>query len=225
MFESVSSAIPTRRWLPSRIIRIISLSALLMTAALVTGFVVWHRSPTDLGSANARARAELLQHWRAGEVVVLVRHAERCDRSSNPCLGPADGITRLGSESASAVGQGFKQLGMAQTDVFTSPVTRTEQSAHFMFGKEALTQQWLASCGTTLRNDVVAHKVAHRNTVLITHSGCINDFEVQTGFKHADASQYSSSLFASIGADGQLKVLGVLNDADWHSLLNDKTLK
>ncbi|MGE8146689.1 histidine phosphatase family protein [Pseudomonas frederiksbergensis] len=225
MFESVSSVMPIRRWRPSRLTRIFSLSALLITAALATGFVVWHRSPANLGSANAQARAELLQHWRAGEVVVLVRHAERCDRSSNPCLGPADGITRLGSESAVAVGRGFTRLGMAQTDVFTSPVTRTAQTAHAMFGKEAVTQHWLASCGATLRNDVVAHKVAHRNAVLVTHSGCISDFEVQTGFKHATTSEYSSSLFASLDADGQLKVLGVLNDADWHSLLSDKTLK
>ncbi|RON52418.1 histidine phosphatase family protein [Pseudomonas frederiksbergensis] len=225
MFESVSSAIPSRRWMPSRLTRIVGVSALVMVAALVTGFVIWHRSPADLGSANAQTHAELLQHWRAGDVVVLVRHAERCDRSSNPCLGPADGITQLGSQSASAVGQGFVRLGMAQTDVFASPVTRTEQTAHYMFGKEATNQEWLASCGKTLRDDVIAHKVAHRNTVLVTHSGCISDFEVQTGFKHAKASEYSSSLFASIGTDGQLKVLGVLNADDWHSLLSDKALK
>lgn len=186
---------------------------------------MWHRSPVNLGSAGSQARAELIQHWRAGDVVVLVRHAERCDRSSNPCLGPADGITQLGSQSAAAVGQGFVRLGMAQTDVFTSPVTRTEQTARFMFGQEAVAQGWLASCGKTLRDDVIAHKVAHRNTVLVTHSGCISDFEVQTGFKHATTSEYSSSLFASIGQDGQLNVLGILNDADWHSLLSDKALK
>lgn len=201
------------------------MSVLVLVAALVTGFVIWHRSPVNLGSADRQARAELIQRWHAGELVVLVRHAERCDRSSNPCLGPADGITQLGSQSATAVGQGFMRLGMAQTDVFTSPVTRTEQTAHYMFGQEAVTQEWLASCGQTLRDDVIAHKVAHRNTVLVTHSGCISDFEVQTGFKHANTSEYSSSLFASIGSDGQLKVLGILNDADWHSLLSDKTLK
>ncbi|MGF6127751.1 lipopolysaccharide core heptose(II)-phosphate phosphatase PmrG [Pseudomonas frederiksbergensis] len=216
---------PSRRWKASRLIRIFSVAALLITAALVTGFVVWHRSPVNLGTANAQARAELLQHWRAGDVAVLVRHAERCDRSSNPCLGPADGITELGSQSAAAVGQGFIQLGMAQTDVFTSPVTRTEQTAHFMFGKEVTTQAWLASCGNTLRDDVIAHKIAHRNAVLITHSGCIGDFEAQTGYKHAAFSDYSSSLFVSIKANGQLKVLGILNDGDWQSMWNDKLLK
>jgi phosphohistidine phosphatase SixA len=213
---------PAGRWLPSRLSRIISLSAVLVVAILVTGFVLWHRSPTDLGNAGAKAQAELIRHWQAGEVVVLVRHAERCDRSSNPCLGPSDGITQLGSQSAAAVGQGFVRLGMAQTDVYTSPVTRTEQTAHYMFGKAAATQEWLASCGSTLRNDVVAHKIPHRNTVLVTHSGCISDFEKQTGFQHASTSEYSSSLFVSIDGDGQLQVLGILNDVDWHSLLSAK---
>lgn len=225
MIESVSSTLPSRRWKSSRFIRMFSVSAMLLTAALVTGFVVWHRSPFNLGSAGALARAELLQHWRAGEVTVLVRHAERCDRSSNPCLGPADGITQLGSQSAAMVGQGFMRLGMARSDVFTSPVTRTEQTAHYMFGKEAASQNWLASCGATLRNDVIAHKIAHRNAVLVTHSGCISDFEAQTGYKHATFSEYSSSLFVSINANGQLQVLGILNDADWPVLLSDKSLK
>lgn len=214
---------PSRRWLPSRFSKIICASAVLTVAVLVTGFMLWHRSPTDLGSAGSAAQAELIKHWQAGDVVALVRHAERCDRSSNPCLGPADGITQFGSQASAAVGQGFVSLGMEQTDVFVSPVTRTEQSAHAMFGKAAVTQEWLASCGSTLRNDVVAHKIPHRNSILVTHSGCIGDFEKQTGFKHAAASEYSSSLFVSIDANGQLKVLGILNDRDWNSLLREKS--
>jgi len=214
---------PSRRWQPSRLNKIVGVAGLLIVAVLVTGFMFWHRSPTDLGSAGAKAQAELIKHWQAGEVVVLVRHAERCDRSSNPCLGPADGITQLGSQSAAAVGRGFVGLGMAQADVFASPVTRTEQSAHYMFGKAAATQEWLASCGATLRDDVVAHKIPHRNSILVTHSGCISDFEKQTGFQHAAFTDYSSSLFVSIDSDGNLRVLGVLNDADWHSLLREKS--
>lgn len=222
MVESVTSAIPASRWRPSRLTRITGVIALLVVIVLATGFVLWHRSPIDLGRAGSVAHAELIKHWQAGEVVVLVRHAERCDRSSNPCLGPADGITRLGSESAAAVGQGFVRLGMSQTDVFTSPMTRTQQSAHYMFGKEAASQEWLASCGAALRNDVIAHKIPHRNSVLVTHSGCISDFEKQTGFPHASFTDYSSALFVSIDANGQLQVLGVLNDTDWHSLLSEK---
>nr|WP_259696199.1 histidine phosphatase family protein [Pseudomonas brassicacearum] len=187
-----------------------------------TGFALWSRSPPNLVTAGTETKADLLQRWQAGEIVALVRHTERCDRSSNPCLGPADGITQAGSVEAAAVGQGFQRLGLSQTDVLSSPVTRTVQTSHYMLGKDAMTQEWLSICGKTLRNDVVAHKVAHRNLVLVTHSGCIHEFEAQTGFRHAPKSEYGSSLFVRISADGQLKVLGIVKADDWHSLLNEK---
>nr|WP_223484314.1 histidine phosphatase family protein [Pseudomonas sp. A-RE-19] len=188
------------------------------------GFVLWPRSPVNLGTAGPEVTNSLIDRWQAGEVVVLVRHTERCDQSSNPCLGPPDGITRVGSDAATAVGQGFMHLGMAQTDVLSSPATRTVQTSHYMFGQDAVTQEWLAICGETMRNDVVKNKHAHRNLVLVTHSGCISDFEAQTGFEHAKTSEYGSALFVAI-ADGQPQVLGIVNATDWHSLLSGKILK
>jgi broad specificity phosphatase PhoE len=204
----------------SRLTKLAFVGAALTILILVTGFVWWPKSPTHLGSADPKASAELLRRWHTGEIVVLVRHAERCDRSSNPCSGPADGITDAGSKAASDLGQRYEQLGMEQTDVFTSPVTRTAQTSHFMFGKDAVTQNWLATCGAGLRNDVVAHKRSHHNLLLVTHSGCISDFEAQTGFQHAATSEYVSSLFIGIDANGELEVLGILNAEDWPSLLN-----
>lgn len=207
----------------SRLFKSVVAMGSLAVAVLVAGFVLWPKSPANLAQEGAQARAQLLQQWRAGEIAVLVRHAERCDRSSNPCLGPADGITRVGSESAAGVGQGLARLGLTHTDILTSPVTRTVQTAHYMFNSDPRTQEWLATCGTSLRNDVVAHKVAHRNLVLVTHSGCIADFEKQTGLRHAAKdAEYGSSLFVRIDGDGQLQVLGIVNAEDWNTLLQEK---
>lgn len=192
----------------------------LLVTALVTGFVMWPRSPVSLVNAQPSLRAQWLQGWEAGEMVVLVRHTERCDRSDHPCLGPEDGITQVGSDAAQVVGQGLVHLGMAQADVLSSPLTRTTQTAHYMFGKDAQTQEWLADCGSTWRNDIVAHKRAHRNLVLLTHSGCIGDFEAMSGFKHAAKSEYGSSLFIHVDNNGQLQVLGVVNAEDWRPLSN-----
>ncbi|MBK5356656.1 histidine phosphatase family protein [Pseudomonas sp. TH41] len=196
--------------------------ASLVIVILVSGFVWWQRSPANLGHSSPRDTAQLMQRWQAGEIVVLVRHAERCDRSSNPCLGPADGITRAGSDAAAALGRSFEQLGMEQTDVLSSPITRTAQTSRYMFGHDAIAQEWLATCGDSLRNEVVAHKRAHHNLLLVTHSGCISDFEAQTGFQHVAKSQYVSSLFISIDATGELQVLGIVNADAWPSLLNFK---
>jgi len=202
----------------SRTVKLASLIAASVVAAVVTGFVLWPKSPTHLASADSAAKAELFQDWQAGEVVALVRHAERCDQSNNPCLGPADGITRFGNESSTAVGQHFTRLGMAQTDVLSSPATRTMQTSHAMFGSDPKTQEWLVTCGKTLRNDVVAHKQAHRNLVLVSHSGCIGDFLAETGFPHAAKSEYGSSLFLRIDTNGQLQVLGIINPEDWNAV-------
>ncbi|MGF6553641.1 broad specificity phosphatase PhoE [Pseudomonas sp. S30_BP2TU TE3576] len=207
----------------SRLFKSVVAVGTLTVAAVVAGFFLWPRSPANLAHEGAQARAQLLQQWSAGEIAVLVRHTERCDQSSNPCLGPADGITRVGSEAAAGVGQGLARLGLTQTDILTSPVTRTVQTAHYMFNSDPRTQEWLATCGTTLRNDVVAHKVAHRNLVLVTHSGCIADFEQQSGLKHAAKDvEYGSALFVHIDGNGQLQVLGIVNADDWNTLLQDK---
>ncbi|MVV49880.1 histidine phosphatase family protein [Pseudomonas sp. PB120] len=204
----------------SRLTKLAFILVALAIVVVVTGFALWPKSPANLAHSSARETAELMRRWQAGDIVVLVRHAERCDQSSNPCLGPLDGITRVGSDSAVALGQRFTQLGMAQTDVFSSPLTRTAQTSHDMFGHDAVAQDWLASCGSGLRNDVVAHKRAHHNLLLVTHSGCIRDFEAATGFAHAAKSKYVSSLFISVDATGELQVLGIANAEGWPALLS-----
>jgi hypothetical protein len=66
-----------------------------------------------------------------------------------------------------------------------------------------------------MRDDVLSHKQAQHNLILVTHSGCISDFEKQTGFKHAAMSEYDSSLFVRVSPDGSMKVLGIANMPNW----------
>lgn len=206
---------------PSRLLKSGAAAMIIMTM----GFILWPATPAKLELANPQSRdaLSLMEHWQQGELVVLIRHAERCDRSSNPCLGPADGITRLGSSESHQLGLQYLGLGLGNTDVLSSPITRTAQTAQYMFDKETVTEQWLADCGPTMRNEVVAHKHAQRNLILVTHSGCISDFEKQSGYKHAGASEYNSSLFVWITANGVLKVVGIANMEDWPKLARQST--
>lgn len=199
--------------------------AVLGVAVLVMGFVGWPSSPLLLAQGNRLSEARLVEQWQAGDLAVLIRHAERCDQSSNPCLGPPDGITQVGEQASIELGKAFSVLGLQQTDIYSSPSTRTAQTAHSMFGGQVSQQQWLVECGKTLRDEVVAHKSARRNLVLVTHSGCISDFEAQSGFRHALKAAYTSALFVSIKADGQLQALGTLNTEDWPLLLNKEVVK
>ena len=97
----------------------------------------------DLGNPHHLQRSGLEAAWAKGSVIVVLRHAERCDRSRGACLGDPTGITVAGSQVAAAVGQGLQHLGLASSDVWTSPQVRTRQTAQAMFGKTMATQGWL----------------------------------------------------------------------------------
>ncbi len=192
--------------------------AVIVSLGLLTGYTYWPRSPLYLAQGDNMSKSGLYAKWQAGDVVVLVRHAERCDRSSNPCLGPEDGITVHGNAVSTEVGKSFKALGLEQTDLMTSTATRTVQTASALFGQPVPAQDWLYNCETLKLPEVMAHKNSHRNLVLVTHSGCISKLEHQQGFRHAATSEYDSALFITQDAQGKPKVLGILNPDDWKQL-------
>ncbi|MFJ3483070.1 histidine phosphatase family protein [Pseudomonas sp. NPDC090202] len=191
---------------------------ILLLLVLTTGYMFWPRSPVDLSRGDAMDSAGLYARWSAGDVIVVVRHAERCDRSSNQCLGPADGITQYGSRVSADVGSSLGALGLEQTDVITSPATRTAQTAFYMFGHAVQTQDWLYDCEKFDMNQIAAHKTSHHNLVLVTHSGCIGQLEKQQGYPHSDMSEYDSALFIAPDAQGHLRILGKLNPESWKQI-------
>ena len=103
--------------------------SLAVVSLMLAGWLLWPATPRDLGVGKRLMTAHLLPAWREGELIVLVRHEERCDRSKNPCLGPLDGLTAVGNQHAEALGKAFRVLGMTHTDVLASPATRTVQTA------------------------------------------------------------------------------------------------
>lgn len=192
---------------------------IMVLSLAVTAFIGWPRSPLDLGVGHRLLTSGALEAWRNGDLVVLVRHEERCDRSSNPCLGPADGLTTLGSLSATTVGKAFQTLGMENTDVLSSPTTRTAQTSLFMFGKAELSAGPQAICGPTIGEELRPHKLPDRNLLVVTHSACISDFEDALGFKHAAHAEYGSALFVKLLPTGKFKALGIMNSKDWAAVL------
>lgn len=213
MTADSTSQYPLPRWRG-----LILLIVLTVGGLLVAGFAVWPPSPTELNEASQRELGEFVARWKAGDVVVLVRHAERCDRSSHTCLGPADGITQAGRDEAVQVGARFVGLGMGAADVLSSPLTRTAQTAQAMFPYASREQDWLMNCEVDMAKDIKAHKVGGRNLLLVTHSGCIGQFEAQMGFAHASTAEYTSALIVTLGSEGKLKVLGVINPRDWGAI-------
>jgi len=57
----------------------------------------------DLSEENRHEVPTLRAQWQKGEVIVLVRHLERCDRGNSPCLTDTDGITARSVDEGEAL--------------------------------------------------------------------------------------------------------------------------
>lgn len=208
--------LPLRRLhLKSRKLPIIWLLAMLVAASALG---LMHGLPsrvTNLGSSQALPEG-IRSAWNSGDMILLVRHAERCDRSNHACLSDSAGITVDGSRASATVGDGIRHLGLVGADIFTSPEARTQQTASFAFGKAVETQQWLARCDSSFADAVLAHKREGHNLVLVTHSGCIDHLERKFGVAGGERSAgYASTLFVSSSTHGKAHLLGQLNANQW----------
>ncbi|MDE1168338.1 MAG: histidine phosphatase family protein [Pseudomonas sp.] len=200
--------------------------AAVLACLLVALSVTWllgPATPANLAHANALQLAHLHDAWAKGEVIVLVRHAERCDHSSAQCLGQPDGITVRGMQSASNVAPYWQRMNLATTDIYTSPMTRAEQTAHYMFGQANTAQDWLStSCSKSMMQTVLAHKTNQRNLIVVTHSECIARFERSLELSDSDEPGYGSALFVTVNSqDESVAPLGRINAEDWNKVIHN----
>lgn len=173
----------------------------------------------NLGSVQLMSEHGVYSAWNSGKVIVLIRHAERCDRSNHACLGDPAGITMDGSQAAASVGEGIRHLGLANADRLSSPEVRTQQTASLIFGKAIEPQEWLARCDSTFADAALAHKREGHNLVLVTHSGCIDHIERTLRVAGGErVAGYASALFLSKDSNGKAHLLGQLNANQWQTL-------
>ncbi|WP_313731650.1 histidine phosphatase family protein [Pseudomonas sp.] len=200
-----------------------ALGAALGLCMVVAALSTWLATRThivDLGNEQQLSDSGLLQDWAEGAVIVMIRHAERCDSAPGPCLDDATGITVAGSEAATRVGQGLRTLGLDNTDLISSPKLRTRQTAHFILGQAVASEDWLENCDNQFAKEALARKQPGHNLVLVTHNGCIDHFQRQQQVAAGEReSGYASALFVSVNGDGKARILGRLNEPDWQRVL------
>lgn len=220
--ESRPNLISVRRLLGlSGVARYRTAAVILVSALIVLALTLFLLKPAavpDLANGNAAVVAQLKADWAKGEIIVLVRHVERCDHSSAACLGSADGITERSRSVAAAVGSQFERLGLSKADIYNSPLTRAAQTSSYMFNKVTAGQDWLIRCKGRMLSDALSHKVAGRNLVLVTHSECMSQLESDMQLPSATLG-YGASLFVSTaGMPGKPQMLGFIDASDWHSI-------
>ncbi|MFJ2363640.1 histidine phosphatase family protein [Pseudomonas sp. NPDC087697] len=193
----------------------------LLAALFVIALTFWllrPAGPADLAHGNIAGDKALAASWAKGDTIVLIRHVERCDHSTAACLDSTDGITERARAVAAGIGSQFAQLGLTNADIYNSPLTRTVQTSHYMFNTLGSAQDWLFNCKGTMLRDVLAHKVAGRNLMLVTHSECMAELEKQLKLPTSTPG-YGASLFFTVdSANANPKVLGVIEASDWLSV-------
>lgn len=198
---------------------------LLLLFCVAQGWAQQRATIPNLGNPHHLQHSGLYTDWAKGSVIVVLRHAERCDRSSDACLDAPSGITVVGRQVATDVGLGLQHLGLGAVDVWTSPEVRTRQTAQAMFGKTIATQDWLNQCDGHFAENAFALKRKGHNLVLVSHSGCMEQLEqALKAPSSATANSYASALFITRGNDGKTKVLGQMAANEWHTLIDAKEL-
>ncbi len=194
------------------------LTAIVISCALIISLSIalTESSLANLVHDDSFNMADLKLRWRKGDMIVLTRHVERCDHSTAPCLDSPDGITARAKGVALELGKQFKSMGLENTDIYSSPLTRAAQTSMFMFQQASAGQEWLFHCKGTMLRDVIQHKQKQRNLILVTHSECIDEFEKSLGLGKSKTLDYGASLFISAGDKNPTPhVLGYINSRDW----------
>jgi hypothetical protein len=192
----------------------------LAASVLVIPLTLWLLAPAavpDLAHGNVAGAQALATGWAKGEMIVLVRHVERCDHSKAACLSGNDGITDRSRSVAVAVGARFEQLGLNNADIYNSPSMRTVQTAGYMFNHAASGDDWLINCRGRMLQDALAHKIPGRNLILVTHSECMAQIEKDLNVPTSSAG-YGSSLFVSAASPAAPKMLGFIEASDWRTV-------
>jgi hypothetical protein len=207
----------------SRYARFRNAAVVLASALLVIPLTLWLLQPAavpDLAHGNFVGAKALAAGWAKGEMIVLVRHVERCDHSTAPCLVGNDGITERSRGVAASVGAHFQRLGLDKTDIYHSPILRAAQTASYMFNKAGVGEDWLIICKGTMLRDALAHKAAGRNLVLVTHSECMDQLEKDLKLP-VSTLDYGASLFISAPTPQSAHMLGFIEASDWSAVTTE----
>ncbi|MBN3864616.1 histidine phosphatase family protein [Pseudomonas frederiksbergensis] len=204
----------------SRLARYRNAAVIMASALLVIPLTVWLLRPAavpDLAHGNTAGARALVVGWAKGDMIVLVRHVERCDHSTAACLIGNDGITARSRGVAVSVGAQFEHLGLNKADIYNSPIIRAAQTSSYMFNKVGVGEDWLINCRGSMLRDALAHKVAGRNLILVTHSECMAQLEKDLKLPTATLG-YGASLFVLAEKPQAPRMLGSIEASDWHSL-------
>lgn len=200
------------------------LGAALVFSALIFLVSQWlaDPEPTDLSESPFALTTQLLREWQSGDVIVLVRHLERCSRVEAACLGESSGITQRAAVTGLALRKTFANLGLSSTDVYGSPLLRTSQTSELLFAEPTANEDFLYQCQESFVQDALAKKIPGRNLVLVTHSSCMDEVNASLNYGEVDY-EYGAAVFLRVESATQQQILGFVDANDWSKTLRPRS--
>jgi phosphohistidine phosphatase SixA len=154
-----------------------------MVVAALTTWLATRTHIVDLGNEQQLSDSGLCSNGD-GAVIVMIRHAERCD--SAPAMPGRPHRYHRGRQRGWPGGPGPAPTGPGRGDLLSSPKLRTRQTAHFMLGQALASEDWLETCDKQFATKPWRKRSGH-NLVLVTHNGCIDHFARQQHVAGASA--------------------------------------
>lgn len=183
--------------------------------AFSTVYLMSDPQPADLSNSPFALTSDLLAEWQDGDVIVFVRHLERCSRVDAPCIDDEkSGITQRSTPIGLVMREQFLGLGLAATDVYSSPLTRTSQTSELLFAEPVLNQDFLYQCKENFVQQALAQKTPGRNLVLVTHSSCMDEVNLSLGYAEVDY-EYGAAVFMNVQSATEQNILGFIDNDDW----------
>jgi phosphohistidine phosphatase SixA len=160
----------------------IAVPLVVVTTIMAAAFAWQYRIADDCLAIDAHANLmqRLQTRWAEQRIVVLLRHATKCDIDLPDCVDGNEVLTDHGREEAVTIGSGLRTLLSDDYEVRHSPLYRTRDTALLAFGESTDDMALAKPCKTTFQDYVKALPMA-TNQILVTHSSCINSLTTTDG--------------------------------------------
>ncbi len=160
--------------------------------------------------------------WQDQQVLMILRHAAKCDEEPG-CVEDNEDLTPLGKMQAKVIGNGVRDTLGEPFDVYHSDMIRTEDTALLAFGASTVDVKISKPCLPGFK-DHVSNLPISTNTILVTHSSCIDSLadregERYLGLKSGDDAHFGIAAFMQQNRGNELKVLGCVWPKDWPELI------
>jgi hypothetical protein len=169
---------------------------------------------------NKPAWLELRHKWANEKVIVVLRHTAKCTEEPG-CVKNYETLTSVGEQQAIDIGTGLRRTLGGRYVAYHSSMERTRDTALLAFGDSTPDEGISKPCVPGFNEHVHDLPIA-TNTILVTHSSCIDSLtnaegNRHLGFKSGKDAHFGVAAFLERRANG-LNVIGCVWPNDWSQL-------